>query len=178
MCRCVCRHTHTCTHVGTLSRGLDVIPQVPPSSAELVPAGLSVLGYFGVCVGKRVCQGLYTPGERESPCVLWMGGVSSSTRGFLNPQALGSGGGDGSEGWWCSLGPSAHLAEAWASAGYSATLWGCWEGSVASPGNRWPPRRETVTGKSDLGDLEGQTTPRASLSRYICVVPVSWQGKR
>lgn len=49
-----------------------MIPQVSASSAELVPAGLSVLGYFGVCVGRRVCQGLYMPGERESPCVLWV----------------------------------------------------------------------------------------------------------
>lgn len=70
-----------------------MIPQVPASSAELVPAGLSVLGYFGVCVGRRVCQGLYMPGERESPCVLW---VSWSV--FFH-QASEKGPGASSEGW-------------------------------------------------------------------------------
>lgn len=40
-----------------------VIPQMPPGSAEHVPAGLSGLGYLGSLCGQESV--VYMPGERE-----------------------------------------------------------------------------------------------------------------
>lgn len=101
-------------------------------------------------------------------------GVSSSTRWLMNPPGLG-------ERWESPLrglavlsgSLSAHLLEAWAGLDIAppcgAARWDLWRHPEAGglSGNM-------VMGKSGLGNLEGQSTPRASLRVHICVVPVSY----
>lgn len=65
-----------------------MIPQMPPGSAEHVPAGLSGLGYLGSLCGQKSV--VYMSGEREERTCVHCGciGVSSSTRRFLRARGL------------------------------------------------------------------------------------------
>lgn len=113
------------------------LPEVPqPVERELDP-GLGVgIGckYFGVCVGRRGCQGLCIPGPRESPCVLWGGWSVFLHQMAHEPPRPGREVGEPAQrvgsAVWVSLCPPAR-GLGWV--GHSATLWGREVGSVASP---------------------------------------------
>lgn len=106
-----------------------------------------MVGYSGSCVGRQ-CVWVYVPGERKLRG-LWVGWSFFSHQTLERELAYGF------------PGLSAHLAEAWAAVGHSATLWGHKEESVASRGSRSLERKSHSDAAERPGGHRGHTTPGA-----------------